>query len=63
MDTKAQLSIGFFLGLVIIMGGVLAVTLMGLGFMFGNPTLIWVGSVVLGVISVTSAILEKVMFP
>lgn len=61
MDTKAQIDAGFFVGLVIIMVGVLAVSFMGLGFMFNNSTLIWVGSVVLGIISVISAILEKVM--
>ena len=61
MDKKAQFDLRFFVGLVIIMIGVLAVSFMGLGFMFNNPNLIWVGSIVLGIISVVSAILEKVL--
>lgn len=61
MNKKAQVEIRIFIGLVLIMVGVLAVAFMGLGFIFNSPTLIWVGSVVLGIISVTSAILEKVL--
>ena len=63
MDNKAQVDAKLFVGLIIIMIGVLAVTLLGVGFMFSNPTLIWVGSVVLGTITVISAILEKVLLP
>lgn len=63
MDKKGQFSVGFFVGLIIIMVGILAVTFMGIGFMFRNAALVWVGSVVLGIISVTAAILEKVVFP
>ena len=62
-DVKAQVSINLLVGLVIIMVGVLAISFMGLGFIFSNPTLIWVGSVVLGTIAVVSAILEKVLLP
>jgi len=58
---KGQFEVNVFVGLVIIMVGILSVTFMGLGFIFNNPTLIWVGSIVLGIISVTSAILEKVI--
>ena len=61
MAKTGQVDIKVFVGLVIIMVGVLAVTFMGLGFVFNNSTLIWVGSVVLGIISLTSAILEKVL--
>ena len=61
MEKKGEINIKFFVGLVIIMVGVLAVSFMGLGFMFSNPSLIWVGSIVLGIISIVSAILEKVM--
>ena len=63
MDNKAQVDAKLFVGLIIIMIGVLAVTLLGIGFMFSNPTLIWVGSVVLGTITLISAILEKVLLP
>jgi len=63
MDNKVQVDAKLFVGLIIIMIGVLAVTLLGVGFMFSNPTLIWVGSVVLGTITVISAILEKVLLP
>lgn len=61
MHKKAQIDIKLFVGLVIIMVGVLAVSFMGLGFMFNNSALIWVGSVVLGIVSVVSAVLEKVL--
>ncbi|MBS3163181.1 hypothetical protein J4427_00640 [Candidatus Woesearchaeota archaeon] len=61
MEKKGEINIKFFVGLVIIMVGVLAVSFMGLGFMFSNSSLVWVGSIVLGIISVVSAILEKVM--
>lgn len=61
MEKKGQFELNIFVGLVIIMVGVLAVSFMGLGFMFNNPALIWVGSIVLGIISVVSAILEKVL--
>lgn len=49
------------MGLVIIMVGTLAVSFIGLGFMFNNPALVWAGSVVLGVVTLSSAILEKVL--
>ncbi len=61
MDKTGQVELRVFVGLTILMVGVLSVTFMGLGFMFNNAALIWVGSVVLGIISVTSAILEKVL--
>lgn len=61
MEKKGQVDIRSFVGLVLIMVGVLAVSFMGLGFIFNNPTLIWVGSVVLGIISIASAILERVL--
>lgn len=61
MDSKAQIDVKLLVGLVIIMVGVLAVSFMGIGFMFANSTLIWAGSVVLGTITVVSAILEKVL--
>lgn len=61
MDKKGQVDIKFAVGLVVLMVGVLAITFMGLGFMFGNSTLVWVGSIVLGTISIVSAILEKVL--
>jgi len=61
MEKKGQFEINIFVGLVILMVGILAVSFMGLGFMFNNSALIWVGSIVLGVISVVSAILEKVL--
>ncbi len=61
MKKSAQTDINLIVGLVIIMIGVLAVTFMGLGFIFNNPNLIWVGSIVLGIVSVVSAILEKVL--
>ena len=63
MDTKGQVSVNAFAGFAIIMVGVLAVTLLGMGFIFSNPTLIWVGSVVLGILSVIAAIMEKVVLP
>lgn len=59
--TKAQVESNIVVGFVIIMIGVLAVTFVGFGFIFTNPTLVWVGTVVLGIISVITAILEKVM--
>ena len=62
-DKKAQVQANLFVGLIIIMVGILAVSFMGFGFIFSNSTLIWVGSIVLGIISVLSAILEKVMIP
>ena len=61
MKKAAQVDTNLVVGLVIIMVGVLAVTFMGFGFIFNNPSLIWVGSIVLGIISVVSAILEKVL--
>ncbi len=61
MLKKGQTDIKLFVGLIIIMVGILAVSFMGLGFIFNNSTLIWVGTVVLGIISVLSAILEKVL--
>lgn len=61
MAERGQLDIRLFVGLIIIMVGVLAVSFMGLGFIFNNPSLVWVGSIVLGLISVLSAILEKVL--
>ncbi len=61
MSKKGEINIQLFVGLVILMIGVLAVSFMGLGFIFNNSTLIWVGSVILGIISVISAILEKVL--
>ena len=61
ISKKGQAEIRVFVGLVIIMVGVLSVTFMGLGFMFNNSALVWVGSVVLGIVSVVSAILEKVV--
>lgn len=61
MGKKGQVDLRFFVGLVIVMVGVLAVSFMGLGFMFNNSALVWVGSVVLGILSVLSAILEKVL--
>ena len=61
MSKEGQTSINFIVGLVIIMVGTLSVTFMGLGFIFNNSNLIWVGSIVLGIVSVVSAILEKVL--
>lgn len=61
MARQGQVDIKVFVGLIIIMVGVLSVSFIGLGYIFNSPTLIWVGSVVLGIISVTSAILEKVL--
>lgn len=61
MAERRQLDIRLFVGLIIIMVGVLAVSFMGLGFIFNNPSLVWVGSIVLGLVSVLSAILEKVL--
>ena len=61
MEKKGEVEIRTFVGLVIIMIGVLSVSFMGLGFIFNNSTLVWVGTVVLGIISLTSAILEKVL--
>jgi len=61
MAKKGQTDIKLFVGLIIIMVGVLAVSFMGLGFIFNNPSLVWVGSIVLGLVSVLSAILEKVL--
>ena len=61
MRKEDQVDINFIVGLVIIMVGTLSVMFMGLGFIFNNPNLIWVGSVVLGVVSVVAAILEKVL--
>lgn len=61
MIKKAQVDVNVFVGLVIIMVGVLSVTFIGMGYIFNSSTLIWVGSIVLGIISVTSAILEKVL--
>ncbi|MBI2105966.1 hypothetical protein HYT56_03970 [Candidatus Woesearchaeota archaeon] len=61
MEKKDQFDIKFFLGLIIIMVGILAVSFMGLGFIFNNASLVWVGSVVLGIITLVSAILEKVL--
>ncbi len=61
LQKKGTVEINVFVGLAILMVGVLAISFMGLGFMFSNPTLIWVGSVVLGIISVISAILERVL--
>lgn len=61
MIRRGQVDIKFFVGLIIIMIGVLAVSFMGLGFVFNNSSLVWVGSIVLGTISVVAAILEKVL--
>ncbi len=61
MEKKGQVEIRTFVGLVIIMVGVLSVSFMGLGFIFNNPTLVWVGTVVLTLVSLISAILEKVL--
>jgi len=61
MSKEGQTNINFIVGLVIIMVGTLSVTFMGLGFIFNNSNLIWVGSIVLGIVSVVSAILEKVL--
>ena len=61
MAKKGQIEIKLFVGLVIIMVGILAVSFMGLGFIFNNSSLVWVGSLVLGIISIISAILEKVL--
>ena len=61
MDKKGQVDIKFFVGLLIIMIGMLAVSFMGMGFIFNNPSLVWVGSVVLGIISVLAAILERLL--
>jgi len=61
MDKKGQVDIKFFVGLLIIMIGMLAVSFMGMGFIFNNPPLVWVGSVVLGIISVIAAILERLL--
>lgn len=61
MTGRGQVDIKFFVGLIIIMIGVLAVSFMGLGFIFNNPSLVWVGSIVLGTSSVIAAILEKVL--
>ena len=58
---KGQVEIRTFVGLVIMMVGVLSVSFMGLGFIFNNPTLVWVGTIVLGIVSLISAILEKVL--
>ncbi len=61
MTGRGQVDIKFFVGLIIIMIGVLAVSFMGLGFIFNSPSLVWVGSIVLGTSSVIAAILEKVL--
>ena len=61
MRKIAQINTNLVVGLVIIMVGVLAVSFMGFGFIFNNSSLIWVGSIVLGIVSVVSAILEKVL--
>jgi len=61
MIKKGQVDIKFFVGLIIIMIGVLAVSFMGLGFIFNSSSLVWVGSIVLGILSVIAAILEKVL--
>ena len=50
MVKKGQADIRVFIGLVIIMVGTLAVSFIGLGFMFNYSALIWAGSVVLGVV-------------
>ncbi|MEK6950722.1 MAG: hypothetical protein AABX13_03280 [Nanoarchaeota archaeon] len=63
MDTKSQVDVKAFAGFAIIMVGVLAVTLLGMGFIFSNPAMVWVGSLVLGILSVMSAIMEKVLLP
>ena len=59
MAKKCQIEINFIVGMVVIMVGTLAVSFMSFGFIFNNTNLIWVGSIVLGIISVISAILEK----
>ena len=61
MTKRGQVDIKFFVGLIIIMVGVLAVSFMGLGFIFNSSSLVWVGSIVLGILSIIAAILEKVM--
>ena len=61
MAKKAQVDLRLFVGLVIILVGVLAVSFMGLGFAFNNSALVWVGSLVLGILSIMSAVLEKVL--
>ncbi|MAG19922.1 hypothetical protein CL618_00630 [archaeon] len=61
MVKKEQVDVRIFVGLVILVVGVLAASFLGLGFIFSNSSLIWVGSVVLGVVTVVSAILEKVL--
>lgn len=61
MTKKGQFDIRFFVGLVILMTGILAVSFMALGFIFNNSSLVWVGSVVIGIVAVVSAILEKVL--
>lgn len=60
-NKKAQAELRLFIGLVIITIGVLAVSFIGFGFMFNSPILIWAGSIVLGLISIISAIFEKVL--
>jgi len=61
ISKKSQSEIRLFVGLVLIMIGVLAVSFIGLGYIFNSGALVWAGSVVLGIISVTSAILERVL--
>lgn len=61
MVREGQVNINFIVGLVLIMTGILAVTFMGLGFMFRDSNLVWVGTIVLMIMSLISAILEKVL--
>ncbi|MDI6738628.1 MAG: hypothetical protein QME12_09045 [Nanoarchaeota archaeon] len=61
MDNKGQAEIRTFVGLALLMIGVLSATFIGMGFIFNQSVLVWVGSIMLGIISVTAAILEKVL--
>lgn len=61
MEKKGQADIRIFVGLALLMIGVLSATFIGMGFIFNQSTLVWTGSIMLGIISVTTAILEKVL--
>ncbi len=61
MTRIGQLQLRFFLALVILMVGILAITFMSFGFLLNNSALVWVGSIVLATISLIAAIMEKVL--
>ena len=64
MSKKGQTdpNINIFLGLAFLLIGFFAAFIVFMGFVLKNPDLLFIGSVITGIISLLIAILEKVMF-